>query len=1070
MLRFSSLAKITPPSFTGVYPRERLYKLLDQALNKQAVWISGPPGSGKTSLVSSYLNTRGVKNLWYQVDEGDADIATFFYYMRLAVPRVTPRRGTPLPLLTPEFLGGVLAFARHYCQNLYKRLDPPFILIFDNYHEVPEESSFHEVIRAGVNELPKDAHVIFISRLEPPPILARFRANEIMESIGWNELQLSEEESEGIIKLKGGKSLSIDQLNMLHNKTQGWVAGLILMFEQARLKNIPLQALSEYIPEDIIDYFTGEIFHELDTRVQDILLKTTFLPRMTMQMADELCGSDLAGQLISNMSQNNIFTTRYIRPEPEYQYHPLFREFLLAKAQRLWSPEALHGVQQEAATLLEKHGMVEDAIILLRDSENWPELVTLILKWAVYLAENGRTQTLEESLSRIPTSTLDQSPWLLYWLGVCRQPFEPKVSQDYLERAFSHFHSLQDPVGTYSAWCEIGIAIQSDESGNYNHLDNWISTLDELMNEFTEFPSPEIHDRVATVMFIALTMHMPQHPLMDAWEKRALTVFHTCKKPRVQAEIGAYLSLHHLMSGDTFKAEIEASTLRGLAESKEAPAIAMVLGRTAEALYYWRVGQFEDCLQTVSAGLEISDQTGVHLWDFLQLGTGLSCVLSMGKLDTAQEYIEKMTPDMDGPRRMVVCYYRYLASWDAYLRGDFNNALEHAENALQAAIETGIPYFEGLTNLASAIVKHALDKKEDSIDSLDKAMKLSIHINSQILQYMCLLTESQFALDEGNDEVLEKSLTKALEIGRKNNYTNFSWWLPGSMTQLCCKALEYGIETDYVKNLIKKRNLIPEPSMFDVDNWPWEIKVFALGRFEILKQDTRLSFPRKAQKKPLELLKLVLTCGGKDVPEEKICGALWPDAEGDSAHRSFTSAMHRLRKLLGNDQCIQLVDGKVSLDPRYFWVDYWVLERLLDKVENMDKSNHMDESEYMHIFHKIMSLYQGVILPGDTEVHWTMAMRDRLRSRFINYISKTGQELERSENWDMATELYKKGLETDNLAEEFYRNLMNCYLHLNMKAEGLAVYQRCKTLFSVVLGSTPSDSTESVHMSLSKLA
>ena len=524
------------------------------------------------------------------------------------------------------------------------------------------------------------------------------------------------------------------------------------------------------------------------------------------------------------------------------------------------------------------------------------------------------------------------------------------------------------------------------------------------------------------------------------------------------------------MSGDTFKAEIEASTLRGLAESKEAPAIAMVLGRTAEALYYWRVGQFEDCLQTVSAGLEISDQTGVHLWDFLQLGTGLSCVLSMGKLDTAQEYIEKMTPDMDGPRRMVVCYYRYLASWDAYLRGDFNNALEHAENALQAAIETGIPYFEGLTNLASAIVKHALDKKEESIDYLDKAMRLSIHINSQILEYMCLLTESQFSLDEGNDEGLRKSLVKALEIGRKNNYTNFSWWLPGSMTQLCSKALEYGIETDYVKNLIKKRNLIPEPSMFDVDNWPWEIKVFALGRFEILKQDTRLSFPRKAQKKPLELLKLVLTSGGKDVPEEKIASTLWPDAEGDSAHRSFASAMHRLRKLLGNDQCIQLVDGKVSLDPRYFWVDYWGLERLLDEVENIDKSNNRDESEYMQIFQKTMSLYQGVFLPGDTEVPWTMAMRDRLRSRFINYISKMGQELGRSENWDMATELYKKGLETDNLAEEFYRNLMNCYLHLNMKAEGLAVYQRCKTLLSVVLGSTPSDATESVHMSLSKLA
>ena len=127
MLRSSSLAKITPPSFTGIYPRERLFNLLDKALDHPAIWITGLPGSGKTSLVSNYLSIRGYRNLWYQVDEGDADIATFFYYMRLAVPRVTPRRGTPLPLLTPEYLKGILAFTRRYCQNLYKRLNPPFI-------------------------------------------------------------------------------------------------------------------------------------------------------------------------------------------------------------------------------------------------------------------------------------------------------------------------------------------------------------------------------------------------------------------------------------------------------------------------------------------------------------------------------------------------------------------------------------------------------------------------------------------------------------------------------------------------------------------------------------------------------------------------------------------------------------------------------------------------------------------------------------------------------------------------------------------------------------------------------
>lgn len=1077
MFRFSSLAKITAPGVTGLYQRERLYELLDQALTKQAVWVVAPPGAGKTSLVSSYLNKRGINNIWYQVDEGDADIATFFYYMRLAIPRVTPRRGTPPPLLTPEYLGGVLAFTRSYCQKLYNRLKTPFILVFDNYHEVPDESSFHEIIRAGMNELPNDGHVIFISRLEPPSILARFRANEIMETIGWNDLKLTREESDGIVKLKSRKIPHKKQLNLLYEKTQGWVAGLILLYDQVKIKKIPIQALDKNIPSEIIDYFAGEIFYQLDEIVQETLLKTALLPRMTIKMVDEICGNDFAGQLLLNMSQNNIFTTHYIQhetdfkseQEPEYEYHPLFREFLLEQGQRILSSEDLNNLQQEAATLLEKNGMVEDAILLFRDSSNWNELVEIILKWARFLVENGRMKTLKESISVVPENILDDSPWLLYWLGICHQPYEPRVSLAYMERAFNHFHTLKDSMGTYMSWCEIGIAIQSDESGNYNRLDDWINTLDILMEEFPEFPSTEIHDRVATVMFIALTMHMPQHPLMDAWENRALTVFRTSSNPRVRAEIGAYLSLYHLMSGNILKAETEANALKKLSQSRKAPAMALVLGRIAEALYYLRISQFEDCLKTVSEGLDISVQTGVHIWDFLQLATGLSCALSLGNLDLADEYLEKMSSDMDGPRRMVVSYYRLLAAWDAYLRGNLNNAHQHSENALLAAVETGIPYFECLTNLSCSIVNNALGNEEIAVKHLDKALNLSVQIKSKILEYMCLLTKSQYYMENQDEHELRKTLVKAFKIGNKNNYTNFAWWIPDIMTRLCAKALEFGIETDYIKSLIKKRNLKPDSSMIEIENWPWDIKIYTLGRFEILKNDVRLSFTRKAQKKPLELLKLVLTHGGKDVPEEKINGVLWPDAEGDAAHQSFTSTMHRLRKLLGNDQSVQLTDGKVSLNRDIVWVDYWVFEQLLKNIEEKHLINHSDETEYMKIFNKTMLLYQGIFLPGDTEVSWSAIMRERLRIRFINIISKIGKKLEQSGRWEEAIEFYKKGLETDNLVEEFYRSLMNCYLHLEMKTEGLAIYQHCKALFSVALGSKPSEATESIHKSLSQL-
>ncbi|MFN3479813.1 MAG: hypothetical protein ACK415_05450, partial [Thermodesulfovibrionales bacterium] len=83
-MKFGSIAKISCPSISGIVPRERLFNLLDNSLRRPVVWISAPAGSGKTTLVASYLDSRKIQCLWYQVDEGDADIPTFFYYMGLA--------------------------------------------------------------------------------------------------------------------------------------------------------------------------------------------------------------------------------------------------------------------------------------------------------------------------------------------------------------------------------------------------------------------------------------------------------------------------------------------------------------------------------------------------------------------------------------------------------------------------------------------------------------------------------------------------------------------------------------------------------------------------------------------------------------------------------------------------------------------------------------------------------------------------------------------------------------------------------------------------------------------------
>jgi LuxR family maltose regulon positive regulatory protein len=156
--------------------------------------------------------------------------------MGLAAKRAAPRKRRPLPLLTSEYLQGISTFTLRYFEELYSRLNPPqphhnpptailkkenppyppfakvgkgrfafakgskggFIIVFDNYHEVPANSPFHEIILNGLSQILEGINVILISRSDPPPALIRLRANRQMEILRWNDLRLTLEESEGI--------------------------------------------------------------------------------------------------------------------------------------------------------------------------------------------------------------------------------------------------------------------------------------------------------------------------------------------------------------------------------------------------------------------------------------------------------------------------------------------------------------------------------------------------------------------------------------------------------------------------------------------------------------------------------------------------------------------------------------------------------------------------------------------------------------------------------------------------------------------------------------------------------
>jgi len=135
------LAKISRPEPQNTIRRERLFRLIDRSLRTPIIWLSAPGGSGKTTLISGYLTSRKLDCLWYQIDEGDADPASFFHYLGMAVRKASPRIKSPMPFLTPDYLNGIHAFTRRYFEELCLRIShaspavdrPAGLLVFDDY-------------------------------------------------------------------------------------------------------------------------------------------------------------------------------------------------------------------------------------------------------------------------------------------------------------------------------------------------------------------------------------------------------------------------------------------------------------------------------------------------------------------------------------------------------------------------------------------------------------------------------------------------------------------------------------------------------------------------------------------------------------------------------------------------------------------------------------------------------------------------------------------------------------------------------------------------------------------------
>jgi len=1063
MLQDAFLAKITRPRPHNVYLRENFFGILDQCRKKPALSLVAPQGSGKTTLITSYVEVRRLKCLWYQIDPNDRDPAAFFHYLGLAAEKACPDKKIQLPHLTPEYQSGIQTFTKEYFTRLYKGLGRNSLIIFDNYQEVPSESVLHELIGYGLDEIPEGVNIVIISRTSLPPVISRLRLMQKMESITWDELRLTSDEIMGIASKRGSRITEQDCRQMLA-RTEGWAAGLVLMLE-SKIDTPQQRVFDKQNPGAIFNYFAEELFTKFSGEAREFLLKSALLPVMTAGMAEELTENRRAASILTDLVDMNYFIQSYFSDQAYYQYHHLFRDFLLDHLSKELDADEMAKIESKAAGLLASNGRTDDAVRLYERLNDWERLVALLLKEAPVMLGQGRHQTLAEWLDSVPARIGEENPWLLYWRGSCHMPFDQEKSRSCFAAAHAALCAKKDAAGAFMSWCGmVEAAVHGFD--DLKILDRCIDSLDGLLKEFPEFPTIEIEHRVSLSMFMALSFRAPQHPEANIWAQKTFDIMEETADPDLAAYISPYLVDYFLWTGNMERADLVAEKMAKAVDLKGSSPMTVIAAKLTAALNHWYHGRVQFCLSAVTEGLKVAETKGVNVFNYFLFGHAAVCLLTSGDVKGAEPYIKLMGSVIDSSsKRLCASYYHHVVACSRLLKKDFAGALEHEEHSLSLAVRLGSPFGEAMSRTGLALLLFEVGERQRAYAELSEARALAISSGSALTEFISYLFEAYFGLMEGDKGRAVESLRSAMSLGSKKGFVNFHMWSPEIISRLCVLALCENMETNYVKKLIIARNIFPENPPLEVENWPWRIKIYTLERFQIVRGESSVVFSKKAPKKIMEMLKLIIVLGGKDVPEARIIDTLWQDADGDAAHASFTTTLKRLRNLLGYDDAIALRNGRLTLNQRYCWVDVMAFEHLMGLADAASGAEPCNGA--IACLDKAISLYKaGHHFIDFEDNQWSLMFYERLRSMFVRAVMRIGAHFEKMGKFDEAAAHYKRGIEREPLSENLYQSLMLCLHQSGHDGEALALYRSMSKVFSEVLGIEPSSKTRQIYQNL----
>ena len=426
-----------PPLRPSLVRRPGLTARLDSGLDGRLTLVCAPAGYGKTTLVAEWLVAGEHRVAWLSLDENDNDPRRFLGYLLAALRQVQAEFGqaakgmlqSPQPPPDEVVLTALV--------NELAAVPRRTILVLDDFHVI-HTPSINQQLSFLLDHQPPQMHLVVITREDPFGLpLSRLRARGQMVEIRQEDLRFSLGECADFLNQVMALNLSPPDIAALERRTEGWIAGLQLAAVSMQGRDDLPGFIRAFTGSShfVLDYLIEEVFERQPAEVQDFLLKTSILDRLSAALCDAVTEQKDSHKLLRTLDRSNLFVVPLDQSHTWYRYHHLFAELLRLRL-RSSQGHSEGDLHRLASQWLASEGFLPEAIHHALSASEWQRAAELIGESSVMMLRRGELMTLLNWLKALPEEAVSDRPQLCRDYGWALTLTGQLVAADaYLQRA-----------------------------------------------------------------------------------------------------------------------------------------------------------------------------------------------------------------------------------------------------------------------------------------------------------------------------------------------------------------------------------------------------------------------------------------------------------------------------------------------------------------------------------------------------------------------------------------------------------------------------------------------------------